>query len=277
MNAGTITKLGKMSEKFVSDNAPTILTGIGVVGTVATAVLTGQASFKASKLIQEKKFIKHLQEPATTKLEKAQELTTFDKVKLTWTCYLPPVATATITITSIVMAQRINAKRMAALAAGYSLLNNRFSEYEDKIREKLGVKKESEAKDEIAQDRTDKNPPDTTIIVTEGKAMFRDEPSGRYFESTMEDINRAENELNRKIMKDEFAVLTDWYELLGLGPTSLSEDFGWDISTELMDMSKRAVILPNGKPCITLDYNVHPVRNGYSRDGGGKAAKIHSV
>ena len=45
----------KNSQKFFSDNATGILTGVGVVGTVATAVLTSRASFKAAELIGEKK------------------------------------------------------------------------------------------------------------------------------------------------------------------------------------------------------------------------------
>lgn len=275
MNIGSVTKIGVKLEKFTKDNAPTILTGVGVVGTLATAFLTGKATFKAADLINEKKFIKHLHEPATTVVKKNdEELTKFDKVKLTWTCYLPPVATGTITIVSIVFANRISAKRMAALAAGYGLLEGRFDEYQDKMKEKFGLKKENDAKDELAQERVDRKPPDSTIIVGEGKVLFQDEPSGRYFESTMEEINRAENTLNRRIAKDESAALTDWYDLIGLAPTGLSEDFGWDISNDPVDVSKRAVITQDGKPCIVLEYNIHPIRNGVK---GGGSAKMRAI
>lgn len=276
MNVGVIAKMSKTIEKFTVDNAPTILTGVGVVGTLATAYLTGRGTVEACKRVSEKKFIKHLHEPATEKVKvNEQDLSKLDVVKLTWTCYLPPVAAATITIGSIVMANQINAKRLAALAAGYGLLDNRFEEYKAKIQEKLGVKKEDDVRTEIAQEHVDKNPPPSTIVVAANKTLFRDEPSGRYFESTMEDVRRAENDLNRKIIKDEYAVLTDWYELLGLTPTSMSEDFGWDISDkETFGLLFNTVITPDQKPCITMDYTVKPIRNGYN---GGGSSKIRAV
>lgn len=277
MNVGIIAKVGKNIEKFTIDNAPTILTGVGVVGTLATAFLTGKGTVEAVKRVNEKKFIKHLHQDATETVKMGtEELSKFDVVKLTWTCYLPPVAAATITIGSIVMANRISAKRIAALAAGYGLLEGRMDEYKAKMQEKLGIKKETEARDEIAQDRVNASPPDATIIVSEGKTMFKDEPSGRYFESTMEKIDRAINELNDRIIKKEYAVLSDWYEMIGLPPTSLSEDYGWTISNELVDMSKHAVITQDGKPVICLDYNVHPMLNGYGRDGD-TPSKIRAV
>lgn len=264
MNFTKVSKIGKSLEKITIDNSPTILTAVGVVGTVATAYLMHKATIKATHILYREDGVR------TAKAKMANEptpptISRTDTLKLTWLCYIPPVAAGTVTITSIIFANRISAKRMAALAAGYGILDSRFDEYKAKMQEKLGVKKESDARDEIAQDRTDKNPPDSTIIITQGKALFRDEPSGRYFESTMEDIRRAENDLNRKIMKDEYAVLTDWYEMIGLPPTSLSEEYGWEITNDIVEMSKSTVITPDQRPCITLDYNVHPIRKGYSK------------
>src|SRR4051794_17997306 len=121
-----VAQIGKMIEKFTSDNAPTILTAVGVVGTVGTAYLTGKATVDAVKRVEEKKFIKHLHEPATTTLQKNDELSKTDTLKLVWSAYIPPVAAGATTIAAIVFANRISAKRMAALAAGYGILDSRF-------------------------------------------------------------------------------------------------------------------------------------------------------
>lgn len=272
-----VARIGKTIEKLASDNAPTILTVVGAVGTVATAYLTGKATVTAVKKVEEKKFIKHLHEPGISMTLEAsnRELSKTETFKLVWLCYIPPVAAGVTTVAAIVFANRISAKRMAALAAGYGLLDNRFEEYKTKMQEKLGMKKEHEATAEIAKDRVDQNPPDATLIISDGKALFKDEPSGRYFESTMEDIRRAENDLNKKIMKDEYAVLTDWYDLIGLAPTSISEEYGWEMSNDLVEIAKSAVITQDGRPCICLDYNIHPIRNGYS--GGGGTSKMRAV
>lgn len=252
--------LGKYTrtvEKAIVDNSPAILTGVGVIGTVVTAVLTHKATFKSTLELTQRDSVKKMKgEPPLTRTE---------IIKHTWVNYLPPVASGTITILSIVGAHRVSTKRMAALAAGYTLLDGRFEEYKDKMREKLGLKKEEDARTDIAYNRVHDNPPPATLIVSEGKSLFKDEPSGRYFESTMEEIKRAMNAINYKLLSDEWAALSDFYMEIGLEPTSLSEEYGWDISTQKMDVAFTAVIAPDQRPCICMDYNVHPIRNGYSK------------
>ena len=53
------SNLHRKTQRVVSDNAASILTGIGVVGTVATGVLTAKASFKAAAIIREREAILH--------------------------------------------------------------------------------------------------------------------------------------------------------------------------------------------------------------------------
>jgi len=253
------------AEKIIVDNSPLILTAVGAVGTITTAYLTGKATFKAAKLIEDKNFIK--------KQHGEELLTRNERITLVWKVYILPFGSAAFTVTSIVAANRISARRAAALVAGYSLLDGRFEEYKDKMKEKLGIQKEQKSRDELAQDRVSKNEP--TLIISSGKSLFKDEPSGRYFESTMEDIKRAQNDTNYQILSKEYAVLTDFYERIGLSPTSLSEEFGWDITNDKMEISFSTVITQDGRPCICLDYNIHPVRNGYSAPKSSQ--KIHSV
>ena len=254
-----ILKFGKTLEKLVIDNSPLILTAVGVVGTVTTAVLTRTATIKACSVI------------TVAALSGEPEPTNVEVFKKTWLFYVPPVAAGTVTIGAIVMAQHINMKRAAALVAGYGLLNDRFDEYKNKVEEKFGLRKEDDVRTEIAQDQVNGSPPN--IIITDGKTLFRDEPSGRYFESTMEDVKSAQNDLNHKILKSDYAVLSDLYELLGLPPTSLSEEFGWNSQHDQVEILYNTVLTPTGKPCITMDYNVNPVRNG----GTTSAKKIRAV
>jgi len=256
-------KLAAQAEKLVVDNSPLILTVIGATGSVASTYLGIKATFKAAKKIQDAEFVIH------TTDSKNHELTKKDKVKIIWKLYVAPAAVLGVSVGAIVMSNRISVKRAAALAAGYTLVNDRFDEYKTKIEEKLGLKKEEAARTEIAQDRVNANP--TTMVITSGKTLFRDEPSGRYFESTMEDIKKAENAINYRIMNREYAVLSDLYEELGLPPTSISEEFGWNNSTDRLDILYSAVITQDGKPCITMDYNVQPIRNG------GSGPKIRAV
>ena len=56
-------------------------------------------------------------------------------------------------------------------------------------------------RDEIAQDRVNANPPNSreVLIAGTGEVLFFDMLTGRYFQSTMEDIKRAENKVNYRV------------------------------------------------------------------------------
>jgi hypothetical protein len=54
MLTSLLQHVGKV--KFLlTENAPTLLTGVGVVGTVSTAVLTGRSTVKAVRKIEPKR------------------------------------------------------------------------------------------------------------------------------------------------------------------------------------------------------------------------------
>ena len=111
------------------------------MGTIATAVLTGRATFKAADLIeQETKII-------NTAVDEEQDpvyLTKTEKTKLVWSLYLPPVATGVLTITSIIFANKISSKKIAGLTVAAGVSERALQEYKDKVVEKLGVRKDQE-------------------------------------------------------------------------------------------------------------------------------------
>lgn len=256
----TSTKLLKMAEKVVIENAPAILTGVGVVGTAATAYLTCKATFKAAKVIEEETFKTKLYTPTTPgRLPEDDPLSKTAKAKLVWKLYIIPAATGVGTIAAIVYANRISTKRAAALAAAYALSQDKFSDYKEKVAEKLGVKKEQAIKDELAQDQIDKCPPsDKMLLVGDGDVLCMDQFTGRYFHSTVEKIKRAENEVNFEINHGGWASLTDFYQRIGLGPTSISEEFGWK-KPKQVEIGWSSTITADGKPCVTFDINAMPM------------------
>jgi len=257
----TSTKLLKMAEKLIVDNAPTILTGIGVVGTATTAYLTGKATFKAAKLIEKESFKTKIQTPAVPgRLPDEDPLSNVEKVKIVWKVYVLPAAVGVGTIAAIFYANRINTKRAAALAAAYAISQDKFSDYKDKVADKLGVKKEQAIKDELAQDQVNKNPPSgDLVIVGNGTVLCRDEFTGRYFRSSVEAIKRAENEINFEIINSGYATVSDFYERIGLKPTSVSEQFGWNVPTRKLELAWTAIITPDDEPCMAFDFNAYPL------------------
>lgn len=250
----------KTTEKFIIDNSPAILTGVGVVGSISTAVLAAKGGISSGRKIEDIETERYHDKDASL-----GPLTTKEKLSWTWKNYLPAVGVGTLTITSIIMAQRINMKRAAALAAAYAISENKFKEYKGKVAETLGLKKEEALQAEIAQkDVNDKPPVSSQIIMAGGDVLFKDGQSGRYFRSTMEKVKQAQNDTNYEILHNNHCSLTDFYDRIGLSATSYSEEVGWN-SDHLMELTFSAVITADTQePCLVMDYHVSPTR-GYSR------------
>lgn len=237
--------------KFLTDNSPALLTGVGVAGVVTTVVLTAKASFRAAQI---------LREAETKRIEETGELLEpREMVELAWKLYIPPATAAVLTIAAIVFASRIGTRRAAAMTAAYALSEKLFDEYREKIVEKLGDRKEEEARAEIAQERVNANPPPDTLIATGASVLCMDAYTGRYFISDMETIRAAINDVNHRILGGDLCVsLTDFYEEIGLERTSMSDDVGWNID-KLLDVHFSSAIV-NKKPCLVMDFRTMPIR-----------------
>lgn len=243
------------THQFLSNNASTILTAGGVVGTVATAVLTGKATFKAAEIIHEEEIRRIAQADRDT-----MGLSTFTKVKLVGPQYIPPIIVGGLTIASIVMANKISASRAAALAAAYGVTQKQFEEYKAKVAEKLTGPKKTSINDELAQDRVTNTPNREVIILADGEVLCFDQFTGRYFRSSVERIRKAEQTINRRLATCAYASLTEFYDEIGLPPTTVSDTVGWSMldQDQAFEIQLSTVMTPDEKPCIAIDFNVLP-------------------
>lgn len=249
MNFG---RMLKNLEKLTVDNTPAILTAVGVAGAITTAVLSGRSAVETYVILEDAK-------PGPDQMDYGLGIDRKEKAKLVWQVWVLPVSVGAITCTSIVMANRIGTRRAAAMATAYVISEKAFEEYREKVVEKLGVNKERAARDEIAQNRVSKMD-DSDIFLDEGEVLCCDQFTGRYFKSTMENIKKAQNDTNYQIMHSGNQSLSEFYGRLGLEPTSMSDGLGWN-SDNLMDILFSTTMSPNGKPCISIDFRVTPIRN----------------
>jgi len=254
----TLTAIAKQAEKFTTDHSPQILTGIAVAGTVATAYLTGKAAIKAYRLVERENAERYKSNDDLPDLE------TLEQVKLTWKLFVPPVTTGVLTVAAIITANQIGTRRAAAIAAAYAVSEKAYSEYKEKVVEKLGETKERALKAEIAQEQVRSNPvTENHIHVTGGGKVLCFEPyTARYFMSDMETLKKAQNDLNYMVLNHYYASLSDFYDLIGLERTIVSDDMGWN-SDKLLELEFDTV-LADDQPCLVMRYHVDPIR-GYSR------------
>lgn len=230
-------------------HSPEILTGLGIAGMVISAVLAVKATPKALTLIEEKK----------DKMGVAK-LNTVDTVKAAGKCYIPAVVLSMLSISCIIGASAKNARRNAALATVYSISENTLREYQDKVIETIGEKKEAEIRDSISADKIKKDPVSTSevIITAKGSSLCYDSLSGRYFRSDIENIRRAINEINRMMLDEMYVSLNEFYDEIGLSHIKVGNDIGWNVSDGLLDIHFSSHIADDGTPCLVLNYMIAP-------------------
>lgn len=253
----TLSNIAKRAEKLIADNSPVILTAVAVTGTITTAVLASRASFKAKELFD-------IEEYHREYVEEVAPMDIREKVNLSWKLYVPAVGTGAITIACIIGANRIGTRRAAAMAAAYSLSEKAFVEYKDKVIEKMGETKEQKVRDSIAQDRVDANPVSTreVIITGGGDVLCYDSITGRYFESNVETLRKAQNDINQQILSSMYATLHEFYSLIGLPSTLYSSEVGWN-NDNMLELQFSTVLSEDGKPCLSVGYATYPIRGYY--------------
>lgn len=250
-----LQRFAATSSKFVTDNSPAILTGIGVAGTLTTAFLTGKAAYRAALVIDD--YEREIAEGKRAGL--IPDFTFKEKFLVTWKLYIPPVLMGCVTVTSIIAANRIGTGRATALATAYTLSERAFSEYKEKVVETVGKNKEQKVRDEVAQNRVNQDPPTTanTIIVDkDATQLFREEYSGRYFKSSVENVRAAQNIINQDINLSGYASLSDFYVLLGIEANEAGNQLGWN--QKLLDVDLSSAGVYEGVPFINLSYYTRP-------------------
>ena len=236
--------------KTLRKHSPEVLTGIGIAGMVSSVVLAVRATPKAMKLIEKKK--------SENETEKIKPVEVF---KTSWHCYIPTAALLVVSASCLIGAASVNSRRRAALAAAFTLSESARKEYGDKVVELFGEKKDQAVKDAVAKDRIEKDPVKTNeIIITEhGGTLCYDAVSGRYFRSDMEKLKKAGNELNRKLLTENYVSLNEFYYEIGLDDIGIGNDIGWNIDKgELVELQFSSQLSSDGTPCLVLGFSVVP-------------------
>ncbi len=255
MKKPKLSSISKGIRGTIIKHSPEILTGIGIAGMITTTIMAVRATPKALILIEERK----------EEID-VDKLTPIELIKTTWTCYIPTAITGGLSIICLIGANSVNTRRNAALATAYTLSESALKEYQEKVIETIGEKKEQTVRDAIAKDRIDKNPVSSReVIITEkGNTLCYDAISGRYFKSDIDKLKKVENELNRRMRDEMYISLNEFYYEIGLNPISIGDDIGWNIDHGYIELNFSSQLTDDGNPCLVIDYQVAP-RYEYNR------------
>lgn len=261
MRKHNLQKFAQTVQLKLTEHSPEILTALGIAGLWTAGILSVRATLRARNVIeQERKLREKERERSTDEQPAVEEISKKDVVKLCWKYYVPPVAMGVVSTGCLIGANSVNARRNAALATAYTLSETALREYQEKVVETIGEKKEEAIRDSVIKDKMDRSPiNDREIIITgSGDTTCYDIHSDRYFKSDIEKLRRAANDLNRQMLSDMYVSLNDFYDEIGLSPTSMGNILGWNVDRGLIDLRFSSHLASNGTPCLAIDYVIAP-------------------
>lgn len=237
---------------YLKKSSPTILTGLSVVGIVATTVMTAKATVKAVDILEQ------------AKQEKGEELTKAEKIAKATPLYFPVFLFTVATAFCVIGANVANKRLMAGYISAYGLLDNSYKQYRNKVTELYGNDADNKVREEITKD----DYKEKDIPNTEDKCLFYEPFSGEFFERTKEEVVLAEYHFNRNFAIRGYAVLNELYSFLDLPNTDFGEVMGWSFDVGMyegwcwIDFDHTKIHMDDGRECyvITLPF---PPREDY--------------
>lgn len=228
-------------KRILTKKAPDILLTTGVITIIGGGLIGIRQTPKAIKILEENK-----------------EETKIEKVKKVAPLYIPSIILTGVGVGQIICSRNLTHKKIAAIATAYSLSETAFKTYKEKVKDIVEPDKYEQIKKEVADIKMKQDPIGNkeVIIKSKGDVLFYDSASGRYFKSTIEEIDRAVNILNKRMLNDMSISLNEFYAEIGLDPIKIGTDLGWKVEHDLIEVSTSATIAENGEPCIVLDYDI---------------------
>lgn len=193
--------------RFVKKNRSTIMTALSVAGVVGTFVTTIAANEKANERRHE------------AQAEKGEYLTGWERFKTEAPAYILPGALCLLTSGTIVWNDILNVKQRTGLIAAACMGAKAYQSLTD------------EQKVELTKLAAEKNKEKAKIPGGEdGKILFYDDFSERYFWEKPETVRCAELDVSNKMLCEDICELNQFYKSIGnddLPPIPAGNDLGW--------------------------------------------------
>lgn len=253
MNLGVITRAAGKVGLVLSKHSPAMLSVIGGVGVVATAVLASQETLRVKEVVEP--HVENLELISATLEDESKQYSDQDALHdrtVIYTrlgrdllkLYAPALVVGVLTIASIAASHRISAKRIAGLTAAYGALDQSYRRYRGRVEQALGEEgmKELDTKirEQAKKDIAERRKPDADISEI-GDSIFDLAGASQY--AVLYDENAAtwnknrnlstsilraqENYANDLLNCRGYVMLNEVYAGLGLPQTSAGAVVGW--------------------------------------------------
>lgn len=215
----TLRALASFASKYAKDNMPKLLTAGSVMCLGGAVYYTGKGTVQAVRLIDKKT------------LEKGAPLTTGEKIKEAWPCYIPAAAATlgsagcAIGATHVLLTQ--NTALVAALAASEAKNHGLLEKAEELLSDgDVDISKET------PETSASSSPADPNAVISTGNGneKFKDAITGREFYSRREFITQQAVKVSNAVITDGSQTMNDVYFLLGIGACDAGEAYGFNQS-----------------------------------------------
>lgn len=222
----TFKDLGLKVCSFIRQNSSTILTGLGIAGTVGIAVTATKAGMKTARKIDELK----CDDPEVSKKEIAKAVVP---------TYIPTVIMTGATIGCITGLYLTDKKKQAALVSACMLIQDRYNRFREAVDER-GLDKTEDVDKHIREKDTNiifQNDNDFKIFhddvfwteIHHGEPILCWDPlSELYFMSSYEDLKDIRYQVNRYYRMTGMMSANDYFKFLGIPETDWGDGVGWE-------------------------------------------------
>lgn len=244
---------------FLSEKKPEILTTVGIIGMFTTIALAIKATPKAVEIISEIKEEDKTEDPK----EISKQI-----IKRVAPVYIPTTISAGLSVTCFIASVASGTRRYTLLASAYAISDNFMRDYQDKVIDIIGEKKERQIRDAVAKEQIAREPVTSkeVIITSSGDTLFFEPISNRYFKSDIEKIRKIENILNKRMLSENYISLNDFYYEIELSGTEIGDSIGFNIDNGFIEFNFSALLTDDGRPCIVIGYLNEP-KYGFNRFG----------
>lgn len=244
----------KMSKSL--ESKPELLIGAGIAGCISSVVMACKATIKANEIVEEMK----------ENLEEDEELNKVEVVKETWKCYLPTVLTLSSGTACILAGTNIMHKKNAMLAASACAMAENLKTYAEKTEEIFGKDGAKKVRKEVAKEKASKSTaPDKEKIIdnqviVDGvtNCLCLDALSGIYFYSNMERLKEIENLLNKRMLLENYVMLNEFYEELGINGGDIGDMLTWCVEDGYIDLEFTSELTSDGRLAMVVSHGVLP-------------------
>ena len=250
-----ITAFWNSAKHLAGQYAPEIYVGLGIGLSVWSMISAVKATPKV--IYEEERF----------EYENHREPNFKEKLYIYAKHYWPTAITEISSVFFIISGQRIQSKRTAAATAAYVLAQDSLKNFSEKVTEELGTNKVTAIKDIIAKEKMESTPFDESTVIRTGggDTLCYDAMNGRYFYSSIETIRKAESEMNRRLVRENFISVNDFFTELDLPSVKFGDELGWDVNLEgAVDIEFSSHLDDQDRPCLVIDSDICPRWHLYS-------------